>query len=243
MLDCAAIGSELRTFDACESTESGTRVSTHCLYPSFDPVSVFVVERGGEFVVHDDGGAARISWAHGVGHAAVTKSLDASARAFGCEVADSHIRVTAMAREWLWAAIASVANASADAARAAVGRSRASKEESLIARTKAVLDRAVWKPDTKLGFPYHGNSGKLYTFDLSIQYDGSLALIDAVVQHQNSIAAKYLAFSDTETRPGLYKYALHEGELSQEDRALLANVADLVSFQSIERTNGRNLIQ
>ncbi|GGD44003.1 hypothetical protein GCM10011358_29690 [Sinisalibacter lacisalsi] len=144
--------------------------------------------------------------------------------------------------DWLWSAVASVANAAADAARAAVGRVGATRESNLIGRTKAILDKAQWKPKTSRDFKYPGKSGKIHTFDLSIESDHKLALVDAVVAHPGSIAAKYLAFSDTESRPGLFKYALYENELAPEDKALLSNVADLISYKAISGTNGEFLL-
>lgn len=243
MLDCAAIENAIGDFHVCESTEMGTRFSTHCLYPSFEQVSVFIVGSGDGFIVHDGGGAARAAWVHGTDKNAFARSLTSSASAFGCEVRNGQVRIEIQDKEWLWSAISSVANASSDAARAAVGRIRVTKEENLIRRTKAILDGARWKPETKLDVVHPGRSGKLHTFDLSIKHGHALALIDAVVPHPNSIAAKYLAFSDTETRPGLYKYALYESDLGQENKALLQNVADLVSFKAIAGTDGRFLIQ
>ena len=80
-------------------------------------------------------------------------------------------------------------------------------------------------------------------FDLAVFSGGQTALIDAVVAHPNSIAAKYLALSDAEMQPGLFKYALYEGELEQHEKALLSNVADLINFKSLSGTNGKFLLQ
>lgn len=109
----------------------------------------------------------------------------------------------AVSVDWLWAAIASVANASSGAARTSAGRIRQTAEETLIRKTKAILDSAYWNPITKRDAQIPGGSGKIHTFDLMIEHDSQTALMDAVVPHPNSIAAKYLAFSDTENRRGL----------------------------------------
>lgn len=242
MLDCSAIDQAMGKYEGCERTQEGLRVMTHCLYPSFDQVAVFVVKRGDDLVVHDGGGAARVSWLHGAEPNALKRILNTSAASFGCEVREQTILTIAVSEDWLWAAVASVANAASDAARASVGRVRQTTEESLIRKTKAILDSARWGPETKLDAQYPGASGKIHTFDLLIQHEKQVALMDAVVSHPNSIAAKYLAFSDTETRPGLHKYALYDNELSAEDKTLLSNVADLIAFEAISGTDGRFLL-
>lgn len=243
MLDCSDIEAIMARYRSCEETERGTRVATQCLYPSFEQVHVFVVKLGDDFIVHDGGGAASVAWSHGADHTSVARSLGASARSYGCEFQKDEIRVVAGSVDWLWGAIASVANASADAARAAVGKIRIGYEINLIERTKSILDAAAWRPTTKLEVQHVGRSGKVHKFDLGVQHGTSVALIDAIVPHPNSIASKYLAFSDTETQPGLYKYALYDGELAREDKVLMGSVADLISYTAIAGTDGRFLIQ
>lgn len=242
MLDCMSIKDAVSRYDGCVRTGEGVRISTDCLYPSFEQVAVFVVGNGTGYIVHDGGGAAQSAWAHGADTRSVTHSLSTSAQAFGCEQRESKLIVEAQSSDWLWAAIATVANASADAARGAVGRVRVSKEADLISKMKNILDNAAWGPKTARDYKQVGESGKLHTFDLAVEAGRSLALIDAVVPHPGSIAAKYLAFSDTPKRLGLFKYAIYDGEIAQEDKALLSNVADLVSFKAIVGTDAHFLI-
>lgn len=243
MLDCLTIKDAAGRYDGCERTSEGLRIKTDCLFPSFEQVSVFVVGNGDGFIVHDGGGAAQSAWMHGVDSRALSHSLANAAQTFGCEYKDSKLVAEAQSSEWLWAAIATVANAAADAARGAVGRVRAIKEDDLISKTKAILDRAAWSPKTTRDFKQVGESGKVHTFDLSVEAGRSLALIDAVVAHPGSIAAKYLAFSDTPRRSGLFKYALYDGQLAQEDKTILSNVADLIAYKAIVGTDGKFLIQ
>lgn len=245
MLDCKFVNSKLDQFSMCERTEDGIKVATHCLYPSFDQVEVFIVGCGDGFIVHDGGGAARIAWMHGIDALTFGRSAAQAAAAFGSDFVKNgnQIRTQASSEEWLWASVVSVANASANAARDLLVRARKSKELGLIQRTKAILDGASWKSETKLDVQLSGKSGKTHTFDLSVETENKTALIDAVVSHPNSIAAKYLAFSDTENRPGLYKYALYDNDLTQEDKALISNVADLVSFNSLSKSGGSFLFR
>lgn len=243
MLDCAVVESAMGRYEHCRTADGGLQVLTHCLYPSFEQVSIIIVGHGDGFIVHDGSGAERVAWLHGADERTFTRSAKASADAFGCEFVDGQIRAKVPSQEWLWSAIASVANAAADAARASVGRVRQTKEVGLIHRTKAILDGANWAPKTQLEFPYPGRSGKIHTFDLLIEHGRAIALMDAVVDHPNSIAAKYLAFSDTERRPGLFKYAVYEGDLSAADKSLISDVAELIRFDAIRGTDGRFLLQ
>lgn len=243
MLDCDVIHAAIGRPASCKRTDDGLLVSTHCLYPSFEAVDVFVVGHGSGFIVHDSSQAARIAWMYGVEDRSFGRLAKHSAKAFGCVVKGVQIQCEAPSSDWLWAAIVSVANASSDAARTAVGKIRISKEENIILKTKAVFDRALWKPSTKLEFQYPGSSGKIHTFDLAVISDGKTALFDAITPHPNSIAAKYLAFSDTTTQPGIYKYAVYENELEPHDKALMSNVADLVSYKSLVGTEGKFIMQ
>jgi len=239
MLDCAEIEATLNRYSSCERTTSGTRVATHCLYPSFERVHVFVVGHGDGFIVHDGGGAVSAAWEHGVERQSMSRPLEASARAFDCEIAGDQIRANVVSKDWLWSGIASVANASSEAARAAIGKARVTKEARIIQRAQAIFDNAEWRPKTKRDYVFIGKSGKAHRYDLAVEYEGQLALIEAVVPHPTSIAAKFLAFADTERQPGVNKVALFENGLSQEDKSLIADVADLLAFKDLARTDGR----
>lgn len=243
MLDCNTITTQLGEFGSCEPTSDGLYVTTNCLYPSFEPVGVYVVGHGDGYIVHDNADAARLASMYGVDERTYQRFAALYAREYGCEVSGLQVECGADNENWLWSAIATVANASADAAKAAVRKVRVAKEVSLVTRAKAVFDQAKWKPQTKLDHNYLGVSGKIHTFDLAVMSGEKTALIDAVTPHHNSIAAKYLAFSDTASHSGIYKYALYEGDLSSEDKSLLSNVADLIPYKSLVGTDGSFVLQ
>lgn len=243
MLDCSLINSALDQFGGCESSDHGYRVVTHCLYPSFEPVAVFVRREHQGFRVHDGSGAMNCAWHHGVDQSGLPRTLKKAAKTFGCEYGRIGIHIYVDSEEWLYSAIVSVSNASADAAHAAVGKNRPFTEHGLIKKTKRFFDRVSWKPETKLDHQVPGQSGKMHTYDLALFHNETTALIDAVVPHANSVAAKYLAFSDTENRMDLYKYAIYETELSSEDKVLISDVADLVAYESVIGTDGKYLLQ
>ena len=239
MLDLDTVRYNLAHPEALQMTKAGARVRTHCLYPSFDPVDVFLVGYADGAIVHDGGGAAKSAWIHG----ATAAKLKSSAQLFGCEVRDGQIRERISSLDWLWAAIAAVANASAHAAQHAVGKSSLMKEEALISKTKTILDQTAKNSTIKRRFSQAGESGKIHEFELSVTMPKTLILIDSVSPHHASIAAKYMAFSDVKNRPGLYKYAVYETDLPQEDKTLLSCVADLVPFHKISETGGRQILQ
>ena len=79
---------------------------------------------GDGLIVHDDCAAARSAWMHGVDERTVAKDIAAVARAFSCRSEDNQISMGVQGIDWLWSAVASVANASAEAARRSVGKAR-----------------------------------------------------------------------------------------------------------------------
>src|SRR6266478_6551619 len=85
---CNDIRAALSAFEVCTETEQGSRVTTHCLYPSFEPVNVFVVRFGGGFRVHDGGGAIRSAWTHGREESLVARMLTKQALRYQIKVVD-----------------------------------------------------------------------------------------------------------------------------------------------------------
>lgn len=117
-MPCDEVRTALDAFGVCTETEEGSRVATHCVYPSFDPVHVFVVRYGDGFRVHDGGGALRAAWLHGREEANIRRMIAKQAVRFQVRVLDDAIVADAPSAEWLTSAILSVANASAWAAHA-----------------------------------------------------------------------------------------------------------------------------
>jgi hypothetical protein len=110
--------------DMCEQTEFGARYLTHCYYPSFDRVSVFVTGWGDGFRVTDGGGAVSSVLRHGRDDSAITNAFKTVRQRFGVATAEGMI-VAEADKEWLQAAVLAVANASAAAAAIAVKQAAA----------------------------------------------------------------------------------------------------------------------
>lgn len=242
MLDCAVIESLSKRYEVCEQTADGLRLPTQCMYPSFEPVEVFVLRHGDGYIVHDNANAGRLAWTYGIDDRAFAVPVKKAASEFGCDVELGKIICKIESFDWLWSAIIGVANASSDAARAAVGNARAPKEVGIIQRARAVVDKSVAGVETRLQYPLHGASGKVHKFDMAVLGKGSIAVVEAVVAHPGSVAAKYLALSDTPSQPNLHKFAIYDSDLTQEDKALISNVADLVTLDAVLRTQGHALM-
>lgn len=243
MLDCHQVQEVMKQFDGCRMLDAGLEVSTHCLYPSFDPVKVCINSMSGDtFFVHDGAGAERSAWMSGRESGSFAYQARNASRAFGCEYSNGSISCRVDGSDWLWSAIAAVANASSEAARAAVSKVRVASENNIIEDALQLLEiRFDVKPTRNIAL--QGQSGKMHKFDIGVKRDADTALIDAVTDHPNSISNKFVAFSDTPSGPNIFKYALHDGSLSQEDKVLLAGVADLIAIEAMRKTNGAAIFQ
>jgi hypothetical protein len=212
---CDDIKAALSAFEVCTETDEGSRVTTHCLYPSFDPVNVFVVRFGDGFRVHDGGGAVRSAWTHGREDSLVITDaneagIEISNQSFGrCPVAD------VPSIDWLASAILAVANASAAAAHAALDRFVTATETVLKDKILRSLKSTV--PPSMIAVDYEvAGQSKRHKFDFAVtEFDGSMLLLNAIAPHHISVSSKYVAFSDIIHREGIRtdRWAVHDKEL------------------------------
>lgn len=133
-LTCDAIRSALADFGGCAETLDGTRVATHCLYPSHESVHVYVVHEGKEFRVHDAGAAFKCAWTHGKDEKAISRAIEHYAGVYHLTCKDDVISSPPIGPDWLASAILAVANASALGAARAVEKAVASSERDLAVR-------------------------------------------------------------------------------------------------------------
>ena len=235
-MSCDAIKAALAPFLECAETGEGTCISTHCLYPSFDPVNVYVIKLGDGFRVHDGGGADRSSWLHGRDEQLSHKMLARYASRYHLTVKDGVLTANAPSASWLLSAILSVANASSLAANATIERVVASAELDLVERVFGVLSRRYGEGNVKRKVPVIGHSGKQYEFDFSVpRPNRSPILIDTVVPHHASIAHKYVAFADVAADGDQMpeRWAVYDKPLEPDDASLMRQVAALVPFNTL----------
>lgn len=243
---CAEVTEALMRLTACAETEEGTRVATHCLYPNFAPVNVFVAKVGDGFKVHDGAGAARAAWGLGRDDAGVKRTLRQHAEMHHLAMAGDAMVAEAASSDWLVSAILAVANASAAAATAVAERAAVAAEDRLRERVEAVLETVVPEPSRLArGYEVVGRSGKTHTFDFAVRRRmGQWLLVGAVTPHHTSIFARYVAFADTNEDNDIIhgRFAVYERPLQDEDAALMQQVADLVPFASLPRGVKRELL-
>lgn len=235
-MSCNDVQAALAGFGACTETEQGSRITTHCLYPSFDPVNVFVVRFGDGFRVHDAGGAFHSSWLHGRDESLIRRMMNRYAGRFQVTVAEDSLVAKATDVEWLTSAILAVANASAATAHAVVEHAVAATELQLKDKILSVLKSTIGADAIATEYVIPGKSTKSHRFDFAVRErrDG-LLLINAVAPHHVSVAAKYVAFADIERRADgeVDKFAVHDRPLEASDVSLLQQVADIVPFSSL----------
>ena len=242
---CEQITEALTAMSGCSVTGEGNRITTQCLYPSFEPVHVYVVGFGDGFKVHDGGGAVRSGWDHGRDGSLIHRALIRQATLHQLQVVDDSLVCNVQSREWLIPAVLAVANASATAAFSAAEHSAAASDDNLRERIFKILSETVCKKDLERDFEVPGKSGKKYRFDFALKRpDEEWILVDAVSPHHVSIAAKYVAFSDTRVGDGASggRFAVFDRPLERDDAELMKQVADLIPFSGLHGGIRRELM-
>jgi len=126
---CDDIRAALADGDVCEMTDRGARILTHCLYPSFEPVEVYVSAFGDGYRITDAGGAAAAAYLHG--REELSKVLARECARYGVECRGDTVMVEVGSLSWLRSGILAVANASAAAAISALERVAVASEKVL----------------------------------------------------------------------------------------------------------------
>lgn len=233
-MSCEDVRASLSAFDVCEDTSDGARVTTHCLYPSFEPVRVYVARMGDGFKVHDGGGAFATAWAHGRDEHLIGKSLKDECTRFHLSLVGQSFVAHVPSQDWLLSAILGVANASAAAATSAVSRMVAVAEAALVDRIQQTLTETVGAKGFDRGVDLVGKSGGTRHFDFAIKglHDNEPILINGVSPHHASISHKYVAFADAEGDQD-HKFAVYDRKLDTDDVALLQQVASILPLAAL----------
>lgn len=210
---------------ACKETENGARIRTTCVFPSFEPVFVYVAKLGEGFVVHDAGETVAVIMAHGQDGDAAKRVIRSECKKYDVAFGERRISLKIDASEWLETAIVAVANTAAAAARNALKENNKKTERDLADVIYEFLEPRLAKGTVTKGFPYHGESGRRYRFDLAVQSKDHLTLIETVTPHAISVNSKYVALADVPAEASVRKIVAHNNDLSQEDILLLQNVA------------------
>ena len=235
---CDAISKALMSFGLCVNTSEGSRIQTHCLYPSFEPVYVFVAKVGDEYKIHDGGGAYRESWLHGRDEALISRYLKSESKKYHLELVGNSLVCSASSVDWLGAAIVSVANASSIVAGRAVEHAIAVAEEALIDRIEHNLKNFFRPEQIGRDVEVRGLSGGKRYFDFVLKNDVHQLLINGVAPHHGSVASRYVSFADTDGDVA-HKLAVYDKPLNADDAALLGQVASVLPLASLAQGAGR----
>lgn len=243
-MNCEHLMALLNDNSACEPTSMGTKFVTHCLYPSFDPVAVYIESLREGFRVSDGGGAARSASMHGRDPSILASAFQKAAKAHSVETAEGLIFAKPPSAEWLYSGILAVANASAMAATTAADAFVAADENALKSRIFENLKAAVSEKNIARHYEYRGNSGNLWKLDFAVIRERIL-LVKGVTPHRHSVNANYAAFSDIGDLPILARFSVFDRRLKSEDQSLVGRVASLVPLGSViagaQRELGRSI--
>lgn len=233
-MDCKAVRTAMADFDVCEPTLDGARIATHCLYPSFEAVHVYVVKDGDNFIVHDGKGAFHAAWEHGRDERAIARAIDAEATRYQLSVDNHRLVASNVPLEWLRSAILAVANASSVAANVVVAKVVAAADEELVSKIDRVLSTRIAHSRIARNYKLRGASGGDRHFDFAIRgSEGYELFLNGVTSHHSSYSAKYVAFSDLEADRSS-KIAVRDAPLKTDVEALLLKVATIVPLASLE---------
>lgn len=232
---CSDIASAMERLSQCREDRSGVRVSTTCLYPSFEVVWVFVSRVGDDtFIVHDFGEAYAIAISHGRQPTTTTSFLVQEASRYGLTLTDNRLSLKVDSLDWLPSAVLSIANAASNACNRAVGKEVQVRESDLRAQ---IYDRLrIVLPEAEIIQPYRarGSSGRRYEVDVAAMQRGRIQLFGGVSPHPVSINSKYAAFADI-GRSDSTNWSVHAQSLSDEDSALLGTVSAVVPLSALDR--------
>lgn len=233
---CDVIRAALDQFQVCAETPHGSRLVTHCLYPSLEPVEVYVHRYGEGFRVSDLGGARREAWLHGIEDSYASRIINQEAARYQIETEAGCLVVTAQNPEWLFAAVTAVANAASNAVRIIFDKSDSAIADDLSSRLEDYLTRNFSEATLRKDYHFRGKSGKDHQFDFALRgkKEGTI-LINAVYSHHSSIYSNYVAFADTkiEGYGAVGRFAVYDRPLAGSDANLLAQVADLIPAKSL----------
>lgn len=225
----------------CEETAEGARILTHCLYPNFERVAVYVQTHLDGYLVHDGGAGFDFAFDEGYNPTAMKALMRDFSALYGADTDDHRIYARARSPDWLSNVVLSVANASASAATSLMVGATEDRTEEREFREKAYLALCdAFKSDhVPRRLKRRGRTGKLYTFSFGVNFKDEIALVDTVTPNAISVSSRFTSFSAVGGRKDHGAFLAYKRQLAGEDSALLSEVADVVPLEglvaSIER--------
>jgi hypothetical protein len=236
-MNCNELRLLLSKYDDCEVTDHGLRLKTHCYYPSFDRVAVYVSKYGEGYRITDGGEAARSAFVHGRDDQAFESSLKKACGRFGTSPVQGALVAEVENEDWLFSAILAVANGAAYAASETSTKVSARKTKELRVKMHDILAEIVPPHTIATEYMYRGDSGRLWKIDYAVVETFKPLLLKAITPDINSINSNHTTYSDIAEADETYarRFSVYETELNPEDRSLMLQVAELVPLVSLSK--------
>ena len=187
----------LAPFNECHLVEGQIAVTTHCLYPSNEAVTVYVSGGKNGALVSDEGAAIDVLSVHKRLIPDSERYLRRFCTAPGLRVLAGKICSPEVSFDQLSAAVVLVANASAAAAHWGIEHIKVHKERDLRGDLFGELRKRFSKDQIQQDAKLTGKSSRRYRFDSVVTLDrGRLLAIDAVLPDANSINSHAIAHLD-----------------------------------------------
>jgi hypothetical protein len=225
----------------CKQTADGARVLTHCLYPNFDQVAVYVQQHLDGYLVHDGGEVFDLAFLEGRNPAKLKGHMRDFAALYGVDSDEHRIFGRALSAAWLPNVVMAVANAAAASASAFV-TSRAEQDDGEFReRTYEVLKAAFTGDNVTPRVKRRGRTGRFYSFAFSVAFQDRIALVDTVTPNPISVSTRFTSFSATDARSLGGAFLAYNRPLEAADAALLSEVADVLPLEVLVASIERNV--
>lgn len=217
----------------CEQTEDGARVLTHCLYPNFEQVAVYIQTHMDGFLVHDGGEGFDFAFMEARNPTALKGHMRDFSALYGVDSDDHRIFGRALSPEWLPNVVMAVANAAAAATNALVMSRSEQDDGEFRERTFDTLKAAFTEDNVTRRVKRRGRTGRLYSFAFSVAFHDQMALVDTVTPNPISVSTRFTSFSAVGARTLGGAFLTYSRPLANEDSALLSEVADVLPLEAL----------
>lgn len=222
----------LAPYTTCRQVDGGTLVTTQCLYPGGDGVSVVIGQGAGGYRVSDDGAGWQALLAAGMEVSPSThgKRARSIAQMMGVEFRSGSFITDDIAEAQLGAAIVIVANASQRWVTDVLSERQRRVERDLRRLVADQLARLYARDSIRTHAHLSGATSKTYEFANIIALPNCLSLIvEPVANHAGAIAATFLKLTDIHNaHPDFPREVVIEDQDSwkSEDLAVLSEASD-----------------
>ena len=188
----------LAPYTTCRKVDAGTLVTTQCLYPGGDGVSVVVGQGSDGYRVSDDGAGWQALLAAGIEVSLSThgKRARSVAKVMGVEFRGGSFIADAIAESQLGAAIVIVANASQRWVTDVLSERQRRAERNLSRLVSDQLGRLFGKHPIEMHSHLIGASNKSYEFSNVVRLRQRVLIVEPVANHAGAIAASFLKLTD-----------------------------------------------